>query len=262
MGVLHGFPPSLFKQENSTSLRDIIDANSDHITLLEQEAIQFIRTESEKFENKPLVYFSGGKDSTIILYLCELTGINMNILWINTGLEHPEVIDFVQKILKAVPFDKIIIERKDMFWKYVEKFGPPTTNFKWCGKILKFATLKRHLKKVYGESKFLSVGGCRRREEPERFSWWKVSKNKYFSQETFIQPIIEWSDLEVWLYIWSRNLPQNPLYELGFERVACWMCPGKEIYEFDLVKSRYPELWKRYEIVIEKWKHRFIIPNK
>ena len=39
-------------------------------------------------------------------------------------------------------------------------------------------------------------------------------------------PIIDWSDQDVWEYIRSEKIPMNPLYEMGFYRVGCWLPDG------------------------------------
>jgi phosphoadenosine phosphosulfate reductase len=40
-----------------------------------------------------------------------------------------------------------------------------------------------------------------------------------------VNPIVDWSNADVWGYIHSESLPINPLYQCGFERVGCVGCP-------------------------------------
>ena len=64
-------------------------------------------------------------------------------------------------------------------------------------------------------------------------------------------PIIDWSDHDIWDYIRSEKIPVNPLYEKGFFRVGCIGCPmaGKSRYrEFAL----YPTYERAYKKAFEK----------
>ena len=58
-------------------------------------------------------------------------------------------------------------------------------------------------------------------------------------------PIIDWSDADVWDYIESEKIPVNPLYECGFSRVGCVGCPmaGKGR---DMEFNRYPKIKAAY----------------
>ena len=64
-------------------------------------------------------------------------------------------------------------------------------------------------------------------------------------------PIVDWSDQDVWDYIRSEKIPINPLYEMGFYRVGCIGCPmaGKHRYrEFSL----FPTYERAYKRAFEK----------
>jgi phosphoadenosine phosphosulfate reductase len=60
-----------------------------------------------------------------------------------------------------------------------------------------------------------------------------------------LNPIIDWTDDEVWEYIKERGLPYNPLYDQGHKRVECIGCPmranRKELDE----NPRYAALYKK-----------------
>lgn len=64
-------------------------------------------------------------------------------------------------------------------------------------------------------------------------------------RKSVCNPIIDWTDTDVWDYIKSEKIPINPLYGCGFKRVGCIGCPmaGKSRYaEF----ARYPKYQKLY----------------
>ena len=60
-------------------------------------------------------------------------------------------------------------------------------------------------------------------------------------------PIVDWSDREVWDYIRSEKIPINPLYEMGFYRVGCIGCPmvGKHRYREFALFPTYERAYKR-----------------
>ena len=64
-------------------------------------------------------------------------------------------------------------------------------------------------------------------------------------------PIIDWYDIDVWLYILKNNLDFNKAYRLGFTRVGCWCCPNNSDWS-DLLMAIYNP--KRYN----EW-HNFLV---
>lgn len=59
-------------------------------------------------------------------------------------------------------------------------------------------------------------------------------------------PIVDWTDYDVWSYIHAEKIPVNPLYQCGFHRVGCIGCPmaGKKGREFEF--ARYPTYQRAY----------------
>lgn len=68
-----------------------------------------------------------------------------------------------------------------------------------------------------------------------------------------IFPIRDWRAIEVWLYIRWRQLPYNPLYDNGLERIGCWMCPAAFQAEYERMKEIHPELADRWETYLAGW---------
>ena len=76
----------------------------------------------EYFEDGVYVSFSGGKDSTVLSHLVDraIPGNNIPRVFVNTGLEYPEVVQFVRKEPRAV-----IVRPKMNFKKVIEQYGYP-----------------------------------------------------------------------------------------------------------------------------------------
>ena len=75
---------------------------------------------NEYGEDGVYVSFSGGKDSTVLLHIAREMYPNLRGCFVNTGLEYPEIVEFVKT------FDNIdIIKPKMNFKKVIEKYGYP-----------------------------------------------------------------------------------------------------------------------------------------
>lgn len=77
-------------------------------------------------------------------------------------------------------------------------------------------------------------------EHVRRKNYKKIDMNKHIKIKQ-INPILDWSDQEVWAYIQKKKLPINPLYKLGFKRVGCWPCPFKTKTDWNLIEEYFPE---------------------
>jgi 3'-phosphoadenosine 5'-phosphosulfate sulfotransferase (PAPS reductase)/FAD synthetase/predicted RNA-binding protein with PUA domain len=223
-----------------------VERNRYHLHNLERNAVRFIR---QHMHDRPEVNvsFSGGKDSTVALELARRAGIN-TAYFVNTGLEFPETLEFV------AGHDLQVRLSGGDFWKKVRKAGPPKKDNRWCCEFLKLEPVKEWREKT---GPCVTVQGNRWYESFARASLPSVAVNPFNPAQVNISPIRNWRALEVFLYIWWRELPINPLYELGFERVGCWMCPAMLESESEHVKSLHPELYSTWiEFLREYYKGR------
>ena len=65
------------------------------------------------------------------------------------------------------------------------------------------------------------------------------------TQKTLVNPIINWTDDDVWRYIRDENIPYNPLYDCGWHRVGCVGCPMAGKHRWDEF-ARYPKYKDRF----------------
>lgn len=74
----------------------------------------------------------------------------------------------------------------------------------------------------------------------------------YRTTSTMVNPIVDWTDEEVWEFLHHYGCRGNPLYECGFKRIGCIGCPmaGKQqrLSEFD----RYPTYRRAYIRAFDK----------
>lgn len=87
------------------------------VSLTKQRIRQWV---NEYGEDGVFVAFSGGKDSTVLLHIVRSMYPNIEAVFVNTGLEYPEIVQFVKTFENVV-----IIKPKMNFKKVIEKFGYP-----------------------------------------------------------------------------------------------------------------------------------------
>ena len=158
------------------------------------------------------VGISGGKDSSVINDLVIRSGVKSDFHFHLTSIDPPEVIKFVKNYMPHVEIHR----PASTMWKLIVENGmPPTRLIKYCCRILKEGG---------GESRTV-VTGIRWEESSRRGKRKMVEACFRDNRKFYIHPIIDWSSEDVWQYIRSHNLPYCQLYDEGWKRIGCIMCP-------------------------------------
>lgn len=217
-------------------------------------ALPFIVENAEKFKDRmTLVSFSGGKDSTVVSHLVRLALNNPSILHIfgDTTLELPKSYEYVERFKEENPFTPFFEERNEEnnFFEMCEEIGPPSRVKTWCCSIFKTGPMGTTLANF--DENILTFLGLRRGESVSRSKYKKVSQSPKILKQMVASPIIDWCDLDVWLYLLTENLDFNDSYRQGFARVGCWVCPNNGTWS-ELLSSIYNS------IEYDKW-YNFLI---
>ena len=233
----------------------------DRMNELIEIAIERIR----HFEPKEGYYlaFSGGKDSIVCKELLEMAGVKYDAHYNVTTVDPPELVQYIKKYHSEVAFN---IPEVTM-WKLIpKKKMPPTRMVRYCCEALKEGG---------GEGRFV-VTGVRWSESPKRKTTRNIvelqsrSKAKAVveAQQVFLMsdneekrrmvetcikrgkyvlnPIIDWTDQDVWQFIRDRNLPYCELYDQGFTRLGCVGCPLAGRKQMTKELNRWPQYRKAY----------------
>ena len=153
----------------------------------------------------------------------------------------PELIQHIKKYHPNVEF----LYPEMSFWKGIVKNFPPHRRGRWCCDIIK----EKPSKKVPLIHRLL---GIRAEESPNRAKRGWI--NKITQKRINYHPIFDWLEWEVWDYIERYNLPYCQLYDEGFSRLGCVVCPMRApSAEQELYRLRYPQQFKRFERKVEQW---------
>jgi len=202
-----------------------------HLRELESEAIFVIREVAAQFE-RPVLLFSGGKDSIVLTHLSRKAfwpaRLPFPLLHIDTGHNFQETLDYRDELVRKIGAELIVgsVQEAIDSGRSVEEKG-----FDASRNILQTNTLLDTLEK----HKFnAAMGGARRDEEKarakERFfshrdefgQWdpknqrpelWNIfNGRKHIGEHFRVFPISNWTEMDVWQYIFLENIPLPSLY--------------------------------------------------
>jgi phosphoadenosine phosphosulfate reductase len=226
-------------------LNEIIKANEYLLREKEKEAIDFLKDTFEKFNLPAVVSISGGKDSVVALSLARKVDRNITVIYMNTTLDFPETANYIHRLRREWKLNLVEIFPERTFWDLAKELGPPSSMMPWCCQTLKFAPFNKYLNEHYPKG-VLSVEGLRRFESEKRMDYKRISGNRAIPRKKAICPILNWTMLDVWLYIFWKKIPFNPIYKYGYERIGCWACPHKTILSFKMMEKTHPTLLNKW----------------
>jgi len=223
-----------------------------------------IETWYKKYNGKVYVAFSGGKDSTVLLHLVRSIYPDVEAIFIDTGLEYPEIRDFVAqfdnvKVLRPkIPFNQVIdtygypvISKKVA--RQIRDLQNPTDKNKATRKLYFEGIKKAKSFKLPKKWRFLinapfkiSERCCDvMKKEPFR-RYEKESGNKPYIgimasdsnqreagylrtgcnnfKKGISNPIAFWTEQDIWDYIKEFKLPYCSIYDTGVKRTGCMFC--------------------------------------
>ncbi|MDD1731277.1 MAG: phosphoadenosine phosphosulfate reductase [Methanosaeta sp. NSM2] len=254
---------SFIHSEKRPAIQDAVAANVNQLKALEKAALSEIKSYLSRNRLPVNVSFSGGKDSLACLCLAEKVISRPEILFINTGLEFPETVNYVREIAESRKLRLKEIKAESSFFEQVEIFGPPAKDYRWCCKTNKLGPMTDFLKRNYPKG-CVTIEGRRIYESFNRSTIGSVERNPYVPGQTTLAPIRSWRALEVMFYIYWKDIEPNPLYQEDFERIGCWLCPAALQSEFAALKATHPMLYQRWKAWLYDWAgennldHRYI----
>ncbi|HKE75433.1 MAG TPA: sulfate adenylyltransferase subunit CysD [Acidimicrobiales bacterium] len=209
-----------------------------HLQALEAEAIHIIREVAAEFE-RPVLLFSGGKDSAVMLHLAVKAfapaRMPFPVMHVDTGHNFPEVIEYRDRRVAEAGLRLVVASVQDAIdaGTVVEETGPRASRNR-----LQIVPLLDAI----GEHRFDAVfGGARRDEEKARakervFSFrdefgqwdpknqrpelWSLYNGRHRRGEHIrVFPLSNWTELDIWQYVATEGVPLPPIYFAHTRRV-------------------------------------------
>ena len=197
-------------------------------------------------EKKYIVNFSGGKDSTAMLFkLIELGKPINSIIFADTGLEFPEMYEHIEKVQKMIYPLKINIVRGEFsFWEKVKEYGFPHMRDRWCNTELKVQPIRKFMRERYGLHNYFMVECIGYAVGEESRAIKKASKNNRYRKYEF--PLIElrMAEKDALDYCYKLGFKWGGLYE-KMNRVSCWICPFQNRKSLEALKTYYPDYFQK-----------------
>lgn len=226
--------------------------------------------------------FSGGKDSQCLYHIAQMAGVKFKAHMMLTSVDPPEVIRFVKKNYP----DVVLHKPKDSIYNMAvkKKFLLPSRIIRWCCAELKepggagtvcltgvrkAESIKRQKRNNVEVSNRSFSGNL------DEFLIWQEQKIKdkikHLNQDEYsmekesevrciegkdkiiINPIIDWSDNDVWFFLNKvAKVEHCQLYDEGFSRIGCILCPMATFNRKLIEMKRYPHVKRCWIKVIKQ----------
>jgi sulfate adenylyltransferase subunit 2 len=221
---------------------------------LENESIEIFREAAAAFR-KPVMLYSIGKDSSVLLHLARKAfapgSIPFPLMHIDTTWKFKEMISFRDRLAKEIGFELLVQTNFDGVRDGVTPFSMGASEYT---RIMKTVALRSGLDEHGFDA---AIGGSRRDEERSRakervFSvrepghrWeprsqrpelWRTYNPRLAPDQTMrVFPISDWTEVDIWNYILEEKIQVNPLY-FAKPRPIVWR--GDQMIMID--DDRYP----------------------
>lgn len=221
--------------------------------------------------------FSGGKDSVTVKALMDMAGVKYDAHYRVTSVDPPELVRFIKTAYPDVQFEAPYYDdgSRVTMWNLIpRKLMPPTRLVRYCCE---------YLKESGGDGRF-TVTGVRWAESenraknqgmvtmPDRKAGRELKDDSNFMStvrggvvlvndnaesrqtldacvtrhKTCLNPIVDWTDAEVWEFIRAENIPYCGLYDEGWHRLGCIGCPMAKQHGREREFARWPKYQTQY----------------
>jgi len=217
----------------------------------------------EYWEGNVYVSFSGGKDSTALIHLVRSIYPAVPAVFVDTGLEYPEIRDFVKtfdnitwvkpimpftQVIKKYGYPVISKEQAQYISQYRTAKSEKTKNTRWNGNKWGRGKISEKWKYMINAPFLISdkccdvikkapvkryekdtgrhpIIGTMASESSKRVQDYnRFGCNAFDNKRPTSKPISIWNDKDIWSYIKLYQLPYSTIYDKGYDRTGCAFC--------------------------------------
>jgi phosphoadenosine phosphosulfate reductase len=228
--------------------------------------------------------FSGGKDSVVCKALLDMAGVKYESTYRVTSVDPPELVQFIKNehpdVKREIPHYKNITYKDGRLmpitmWNLIpRKLMPPTRLVRYCCSELKESggdgrmtvtgvRWAESVNRAKNQGK-VTIVNAKKKDDVSNSPDFKqtnrggvvlVNDNAdsrrmveqcYKRRKTTVNPIIDWSDREVWEFIRAESIPVCKLYGEGWNRLGCIGCPMARRQGREKEFARWPTYKKAY----------------
>ena len=234
------------------------------------------------------VAFSGGKDSQCVYHLCQMAGVKFDAHYAITSVDPPELVRFIRENYPDVEFTRQYYPdgKPITMWSLIaEHTIPPTRKARYCcaslkepgggGRIVVTGVRWAESANRKNNHDVVDIRGKKAIKTAEQNGvQFRTNKHGelimnddnddarrtvescYRTRKTMVNPIVDWTDEDVWEFLNSNNIPHCCLYDEGFTRLGCIGCPlaGSEKMRKDFERwPKYKQLYiKAFQRMVDK----------
>lgn len=255
---------------------------------MEQEKLDKALQRLKSFEPEEgyFLAFSGGKDSQCVYHLAQMADVKFDAHYSVTSVDPPELIHFIRKKYPDIIFDypRDKDGKRITMWNLIPVNGmPPTRLARYCCRILKESSGKGRITitgvrwaesarraaihdvaEIFGKPKTtrsladeMNVSYDTNNDKKlvlndDNDENRRIVEHCYRTQKTMVNPIIDWSDDDVWDFLNNiAKVEHCCLYDQGYERIGCIGCPmankqrTKHFERYPQYKNNYLKAFER-----------------
>lgn len=178
----------------------------------------------KKFSNRLVIASSLGLEDQVITHMAVNINPSVRIFVLDTGRLHDETYQTLEKTKKQlnvayeIYFPKSDLVEKIVSEKGINLFYESVENRKACCNVRKVEPLNRALKTADAW-----ITGLRKAQSQTRIDLQMVEWDESHSMLK-LNPLLNWSEEDVWAYIKKHNVPYNTLHDNGYPSIGCAPC--------------------------------------
>lgn len=228
--------------------------------------------------------FSGGKDSQCLYHVAQLAGVQFKAHFSPTNIDPPQVIRFIHRNYPDCEFTRL---RRSIFTAALKHKVLPTANVRWCcaefkeqsgaGKVTLIGirhaeSTRRAKRKEVGMRSYKFSGDFDEflawQEEQVRKKYQNINQDQFsYDKESVIRcisgkdsilisPIIHWTNEDVWDFLNGMEIEHCELYDMGYTRIGCILCPMSRYNDKLLDIQLFPHVKEKWIQTIMKYREK------